>query len=86
MGLVVLNAVLAAAVLLSAFSPPMAFAQRPGYAQEYVAVTSRADQDYDVLYMINLAERKLHCFVPLRDRSGRVAYGASRDLAQDFGS
>ena len=85
-GLVVLNLVLAAAVLLSAFSPPRAFAQRMGLSEEYIAVTARADKNYDILYLIDLADRRLHCFQPLQDRSGKIVYGAFRDLAKDFGS
>ena len=82
--LVGLNLFLLATLVLSVYSPPKAFAQRRGAAQDYVAVTCRADKDYDALYIVDLAERALHCFVPNRDRSGRVVYGGVRSLATDF--
>ena len=82
--LVGLNVFLMASLVLGVFSPPQAFAQRRGAASDYVAVTCRADRDYDALYIIDLPERALHCFVPNRDRSGRVVYGGARNLATDF--
>ena len=82
--LVGLNLLLLAALVFSTYSPPAAFAQRRGAAADYVAVTCRADKDYDALYIIDLTERNLHCFVPNRDRSGRTLYAGRRNLVADF--
>jgi hypothetical protein len=82
--LVGLNLVLLATLVLKTTSPQAAFAQRRGGSQNFVAVTCRADKDFDALYMIDLSQRKLHCFVPNRDRSGSVVYAGVRDLKTDF--
>ena len=82
--LVGLNLFLAAALVINSTSLPAAYAQRAGAAGNYVAVTCRSDKDYDVLYITDLGQRKLHCFVPRRDRSGAVDYGGGADLASDF--
>lgn len=80
-----LNLLLLAALVFSTYSPPAAYAQRMGASSNFVAVTAEADTDYDVLYLIDLGERKLHCFAPTRDRTGDVQYKGSRDLHRDFG-
>ena len=79
-----LNLFLLACLLFHSYSLPAAYAQRAGAASGMVAVTARADTDYDVMYLLDLGQRRLHCFVPNRDRSGAFAYGGSRDLAVDF--
>jgi hypothetical protein len=83
--LVGLNVVLASALVFFSYSLPAAHAQRMGASNNYVAVTCRSDNDFDVLYMLDLSERKLHCFVPDRNiASGDMKYGGARDLAKDF--
>lgn len=82
--LVGLNLFLLACLLFSSYSLPTAYAQRAGAAGGMAAVTARSDAHYDILYLLDLNQRKLHCFVPNRDRSGAFAYGGSRDLAADF--
>ena len=82
--LVGLNLVLLATLVLRVYAPPTAFAQRRGAAYNFVAVTCRADKNYDALYMVDLAQRRLHCFVPNRDQTGRVVYAGVRDLGADF--
>jgi len=79
-----LNLILLACLLFHSYSLPTAYAQRAGASSGMVAVTAQADANYDVLYLLDLGQRKLHCFVPNRDRSGQFAYGGSRDLAADF--
>lgn len=84
-GLVGLNLFLLAALVLSTYSPPAAYAQRAGAANNFLAVTCRADNDYDVLFLLDLPTRKLHCFAPTRgDRSGKTLYAGHRDLSVDF--
>ncbi len=83
-GLAGLNLFLLAAIVLTADLLPSALAQRLGAAGSYLSVSCKADTDYDALYVLSLADRKLHCFVPKRDRSGKVDYGQSRNLEEDF--
>ncbi|MEE9297150.1 MAG: hypothetical protein V3W34_19595 [Phycisphaerae bacterium] len=78
------NLLLLTALVLSSYSLPTAYAQRMGASSNFVAVTSQSDKDYDVLFLLDLAERRLHCFTPNRDRSGHVSYAGSRDLQRDF--
>jgi len=82
--LIGLNLFLLIAVVSGSYSLPSAMAQRRGASGDYVAVTCRADPNYDVLYIIDLAERALHCFVPDRDRSGHMTYAGVRNLVADF--
>ena len=82
--LVAINAILFATLLFTADWIPQARAQRRGAAFDYVAVTARADNNYDALYILDLPQRKLHAFLPNRNRSGQVAYAGNRDLAADF--
>lgn len=79
-----LNLLLLASLIFSSYSLPAAYAQRRGASSDFVAITCRADEDYDALYIIDLGERALHCFVPNRDRSGRITYAGGRNLVDDF--
>ncbi len=83
-GLVGLNVFLLVAMVLSTWSLPKAFAQRAGAASNYIAVTCRADQDFDVVYIVDLAQRRLMCFVPDRNLKGKMVFGGDRDLGADF--
>jgi len=82
--LVGLNLFLLAAILLSAYTPPAAYAQRIGGAANYIAVTCEADDSYDVFYLLDLPERRLHAYVPSRQQDGTIEYVGSRDLQTDF--
>ena len=84
-GLIGLNVLLAAALCFSSYSLPTAYAQRAGASSNVVAVTCRADDNFDVLYMLDLGQRKLHCFVPDKNIANfTIHYAGSRDLAEDF--
>ncbi len=83
-GLVGLNLSLLAAMILGNYSPPAAKAQAVGASANFVAVTCQADVNYDVLYVLELGRRTLHCFAPNRDQSGKVDFAGSRDLSDDF--
>ena len=82
--LVGLNLVLLAAILLSVWSPPAAYAQRMGGSGQFIAVTCEADEAHDVLYLVDLPNRTLHAFMPTRQQDGKVQYIGSRDLERDF--
>jgi hypothetical protein len=82
--LVGLNLMLLAALLLSAYSVPAAYAQRAGGSYNYAAVTCEVDQAYDVLYLLDLSERKLHAFLPDRQIQSNMQHVGFRDLESDF--
>lgn len=82
--LVGINLFLLAALILSSYSLPAAYAQRAGYAANYVTVTCEVDESYDVFYLVDLPTRRLHAFAPSREAQGRLEYMGSRDLHSDF--
>ena len=57
--LVGLNLFLLAALILSSYSPPAAYAQRAPGSWNFIAVTCEVDQAYDAFYLIDLGERRL---------------------------
>ena len=78
------NILLLLSMIFASYSLPAAHAQRVGASSNFIAVTSQADNDYDVLFLLDLGERRLHCFAPNRDRTGDVSLVGSRDLTHDF--
>jgi hypothetical protein len=79
-----LNLVLLAAIILSVWSPPAAYAQRIGGSANFIAVTCEADESYDVFYLVDLPNRALHAYVPSRKQDGTIEYVGSRNLERDF--
>ena len=71
--LVGLNLLLLALLLIGSYSPAVAYA------------AGGAGQSYDVLYVLDRPERKLHAFYPQSVQSRKYVHGAVRDLAADFG-
>jgi len=85
-GLVVVNGVLLAVLLFGRSWLPTAFAQGGARPGNFVCVTAKATaQSYDVLYVLDVPERKLHAFYPGNVQSRELAYAGSRDLKADFG-
>jgi hypothetical protein len=84
------NLFLMAALILGSYSLPEAHAQaaRPsGRAGDFVAVTAQAPgQSYDVLWLLDVDDRRLHAFYPQDLQSRRLGYGGFRELQQDFRS
>ena len=78
------NLLLLLALFFGSYSLPTAYAQRMGASSNFVAVTAKADNNYDVLFLLDLGERRLHCFAPNRNRTGDVSPVGSRDLTHDF--
>ena len=79
------NLFLLVALIFGSYSLPKALAQRTGSSGNFLAITAKADTDLDALFLIDLGDRRLHCFLPTRDRSGNIEPKGSRDLEQDFG-
>lgn len=79
------NLFLLAALFAASYSPPAAFAQAKGRPGDFALVTAKAQgQSFDVVYVLDKANRRLHAYFPKTPQLNDYAYGGSRDLAQDF--
>ncbi len=82
--LIVLNMVLLVCVLH--VNSPAARAQAPRGANAYLAVAARISNTRDGLYLLNLGQRKMVCFVPNVANGTLGIIGKSpSDLRHDFG-
>lgn len=80
------NVVLFLTLLAMTTSLPKAFAQAGGGRDDFLAVTVKAGgQSYDVLYLLDVRDRKLHAFYPSNIQTAELAYVQFRDLKADFG-
>ena len=83
--LVVVNLLLLAALIIGNYPPATARAQVVGGPGQFVSVTGKtAGQTGDVLYLLDVPERKLYAFHPSPTQRDRLVPTAPRDLAQDF--
>lgn len=83
--LVGLNLLLAATLILTASRPPAAYAQAAPLGQNYLMVAGEIRNALDGLYVIDLAQRRIHVFVPNRDQTNRRIFHAGwRDLNKEF--
>ena len=79
------NLVLLAALVLGSYSPPTALAQAGARPGDFISVTAAAaSQSYDVLYVLDVRERKLFGFYPSAPPRSLLVPTAPRDLTQDF--
>ncbi len=85
--LVGLNVLLGVIMLAGArFLPTASAAGKGARAGDFMCVTAKpAGQSFDVVYILDKAERKLHAFYPTSARAPKYSYGKSRDLGADFG-
>ena len=83
--LVGVNLFLLAALVLGSYSLPAAHAQGIGAGGNYIAVTCQVDKYFDMFYLVDLQDRRLHGFLPTRQLDGTVKWVGSRNLAEDFG-
>lgn len=83
--LVVLNVALAAILVAGAFRLPAALAQSGLQRGEFICATAKASGfSYDVLYVIDLTDHRLHAFYPGLPKTRRLVNAPSRDLFTDF--
>jgi hypothetical protein len=61
-----------------------AYAQAVPQGANYLLVTGKVQDDYDALYLIDLAQRTLHVFT-INETTRRIEFRGSRDLSVDFG-
>ncbi len=79
------NLVLLATLILVSWSPPAAYAQATPLAQNFLIVAGEINDGVDALYIIDLANRRMHVFQPNRDLNDRnLIYVGFRDLRRDF--
>ena len=84
--LIGLNAILGALLLLEMTSLPAARAQGGNLRGDFACVTAKPlGQSYDVFYMLDVRERKLHALYPSRGRQMKYVQAPPRDVAADFG-
>lgn len=87
--LIAVNLFLAGALVLSAYTPPQAFAQAFGRSGEFMLVSAEAETSNDAIYLIDLRNRQMHAFRSTFPRAAgeptRITLLHTRDLARDFG-
>lgn len=81
--LVALNLVLAATLILMAGRPNAAMAQAAPLGSNFVVVSGAVQRNLDALYVLDLANRDLHCFIVDRT-THRITHRDRRDMLQDF--
>ena len=80
-----LNLLLAVGLLAGVVALPKAHALAPGRAGDFISVSAKArGQAYDVVYVLDKAQEKLHAFYPASIQSKNFNYGQNRDLKKDF--
>lgn len=83
--LIAINAVLLLAVTTRVGRSTAAFAQGGARAGDFLCVTAKvAGQSYDMLYTLDVPQRKLFGFYPATGGATRLAATQPRDLAKDF--
>lgn len=83
--LLVINAALLLASLLSSDRDRRAEAQAPGGHSGFLCVTAKASgQAYDVLYLLDIPARKLHALYPTSPQNRQLSYAQFRDLKDDL--
>lgn len=79
------NLALIATLVLFSSPPDAAYGQTTPMGQNYVMVAGEIRDGVDALYVIDLANRRLHVFIPTRDQANRtVIYVGWRDLHKEF--
>ena len=86
-GLVGLNLLLLAGLILASYDPPAANAQvRGGRAGDFLMATIQIHEDYDAVAIINVPLGAMHIFVPRETKTGaKLVWTDSRNLNRDFG-
>ncbi len=81
-----LNLFLLALLVVASHSPPAAYAAKGARAGDFLCVTAKpGGQSYEIVYILDHAEQKLHAFYPTSVKAHDYAYGQFRDLEADFG-
>lgn len=81
--LIFVNAALVAALLMSAYPTPRAYAQGTGLGGNYLIVAGQIRDQFDALYMLDLRSRILHAFM-FNSGNKQLEYVDSTSLDRDF--
>ncbi len=82
--LVAVNLLLLAGLILSTYTPPVAYAQAPGRAGDYLLVSGQISNSHDVVYLLDLRNRLLHVFRATQGQPINFVPVDTRELARDF--
>ncbi len=86
MGLMCLNLVLLAGLVILSYDLPEALAQqRGGGGGKYAAVTAQYTGGSDALYVLHTQKKVLLVIIPAQNQSGRIGSITSRDVSGDLG-
>ena len=84
-GLIGLNLLLLAGLILSSYSMPAAYAQSRGRPGDFLMATCEIHEDYDALAIINIQEAAMFVWVPREVKGGvTLAPTGTRNLTHDF--
>ncbi len=85
MGLVCLNLVLLAGLVILSYDLPEALAQQRGGGGKYAAVTAQYTGGSDALYVFHAQKKVLVVIIPNQNQSGQIGATAWRDVSGDLG-
>ena len=85
MGLVCLNLVLLAGLVILSYELPEALAQQRGGGGKYAVVTAQYTGGSDALYVLHTQKKVLLAIIPAQNQSGRIGSITSRDVSGDLG-
>ena len=84
MGLVCLNLVLLAGLVILSYDLPEALAQQRG-GGTYAVVTAQYTGGSDALYVLHTQKKVLLAIIPAQNQSGRIGSITHRDVSGDLG-
>ncbi len=85
MGLVCLNLVLLAGLVILSYELPEALAQQRGGGGKYAVVTAQYTGGSDALYVLHTQKKVLLAIIPAQNQSGQIGSITSRDVSGDLG-
>ncbi len=85
MGLMCLNLVLLAGLVILSYDLPEALAQQRGGGGKYAVVTAQYTGGSDALYLFHTQKRVLVAIIPAQNQSGRIGSMTSREVSGDLG-
>ncbi len=84
LGLVCLNLVLLAGLVILSYDLPEALAQHRG-GGKYAVVTAQYTGGSDALYVLHTQKKVLSVIIPAQNQSGRIGSTTWRDVSGDLG-
>ena len=85
LGLVCLNLVLLAGLVILSYDLPAAMAQQRGGGGKYAVVTAQYTGGSDALYVLHTQKKVLVAIIPNQNQSGQIGDTRFRDISGDLG-